>query len=109
MGLLKHRKAILTEGGEKVTNILTEKSTVRKHHLTPVNSGTHAASTMSGMSIGSSGGSGDRMSLEEHFSMPSDHTVDRYKLGRTLGKGHFATVKLARNIDTAEYCALKVR
>ncbi|KAH7420861.1 hypothetical protein KP509_13G026300 [Ceratopteris richardii] len=34
--------------------------------------------------------------------------VGRYEIGRTLGKGNFAKVKLARNVDTREYVAIKI-
>ncbi len=34
--------------------------------------------------------------------------LEDYELGRTLGKGNFATVKLARRVSTGDTCALKV-
>jgi serine/threonine protein kinase len=37
------------------------------------------------------------------------HLLDEYELGRVLGKGHFATVRLARHAPSLRMCALKVR
>ena len=34
--------------------------------------------------------------------------VGKYELGRTLGKGNFAKVKFARNVDTGENVAIKI-
>ncbi|XVE77329.1 hypothetical protein DITRI_Ditri13aG0053800 [Diplodiscus trichospermus] len=34
--------------------------------------------------------------------------VGKYELGRTLGEGSFAKVKLAKNVETGEYVAIKI-
>eukprot|EP00619_Florenciella_sp_RCC1007_P002509 CAMPEP_0205907124 /NCGR_PEP_ID=MMETSP1325-20131115/2340_1 /ASSEMBLY_ACC=CAM_ASM_000708 /TAXON_ID=236786 /ORGANISM="Florenciella sp., Strain RCC1007" /LENGTH=607 /DNA_ID=CAMNT_0053273187 /DNA_START=82 /DNA_END=1905 /DNA_ORIENTATION=- len=39
---------------------------------------------------------------------PGGRTIDDYRLGPTLGQGHFATVKLAQRLSTGKTVALKI-
>ena len=39
---------------------------------------------------------------------PGGRTIDDYRLGPTLGQGHFATVKLAQRQTTGKMVALKI-
>lgn len=39
---------------------------------------------------------------------PGSRRVGQYEVGRTLGEGTFAKVKLARHVDTGETVAMKV-
>lgn len=34
--------------------------------------------------------------------------VGKYELGKTLGEGNFAKVKLAKNVETGDFVALKI-
>lgn len=34
--------------------------------------------------------------------------LGKYELGRTLGEGNFGKVKLARNVETGQYFAIKI-
>lgn len=34
--------------------------------------------------------------------------LGKYELGRTLGEGNFGKVKLARNVETGHYVAVKI-
>lgn len=34
--------------------------------------------------------------------------MGKYELGKTLGEGNFAKVKLAKNVDTGEFVAVKI-
>ena len=70
----------------------------------------------------SSSSSGDESQMSDESKQPAPHggsvtphppsrrVVEDYELGQSLGKGHFATVKLARRLSsqTGEVCALKI-
>lgn len=57
--------------------------------------------------------SGDRIQVQDGHEDPksspgrSDLT-GLYHLGRTLGRGHFAVVKLARHVNTGQLVAVKM-
>ena len=56
----------------------------------------------------SSGSSGDSDSQHSQSKSRNPRFVETYELGRTLGSGHFATVKLARRGASGPMCALKI-
>lgn len=46
--------------------------------------------------------------LKPRCSHPRSDLSGLYHLGRTLGRGHFAVVKLARHINTGQLVAVKM-
>ena len=69
-----------------------------------------ADSSMSTRTADSSQASGDRRERtnSDEDGKYSGDVVDDYELIRVLGKGHFATVRLARRFETGRMCALKM-
>ena len=51
---------------------------------------------------------GSKMEEGKTAAAPGGRTIDDYRLGPTLGQGHFATVKLAQRQTTGKMVALKI-
>lgn len=55
--------------------------------------------------------SGETAKIQNGHPEPRTHRTDLrglYHLGRTLGRGHFAVVKLARQVNTGDLVAVKM-
>lgn len=58
-------------------------------------------------SFGDSASAGDGI-LERRSSPGRADLSGLYRVGRTLGRGHFAVVKLARQVNTGQLVAVKI-
>lgn len=48
------------------------------------------------------------MSSNKVLPIPRSTRVGKYQLGKTIGEGSFAKVKLAKNVENGEFVAIKI-
>ncbi|XP_064403179.1 MAP/microtubule affinity-regulating kinase 3-like isoform X2 [Halichondria panicea] len=86
--------------------------TSHTHHTSSSSGSSHRhqrPSSASGASSGGSSGSSGRLKTSQSSRPPGEEVyVGKYKLLKTIGKGNFAKVKLAKHMPTGQEVAIKI-